>query len=225
MPPGVDHRIAMGSRPYLILGDSHLPELQSDGSNCVVEIGSERGEGSTAHLRDWAAAGGMDFHTVDVTLEAQRRFVGHPGVGGINFHVVDSGHAWCRDTLPGLGRRIAVLYLDNFDWTWAGSEDEPWIHEQIADYARRGVVMNNENSQEEHRLQTLYCLPYMAAQSIIIMDDTFPDRRSPTGWGGKCGTAMPLILAAGYTVAARYWVYTGATKGGRLVCGRGVGLE
>ena len=223
MPRDVDHSIAMCSLPYRILEDAHLPELQSDSSNCVVEIGSERGEGSTAYLRDWAAGRGMDFHTVDVTDTAQTHFANDPafgGVGRINFHTVDAGHAWCRDTLPGLGRRIAVLYLDNFDWIWAGSEDKPGDQEQIADYARRGVVMNNENSQEEHRLQTLYCLPCMAAQSIIIIDDTFPDRRSPTGWSGKCGTAMPLILAAGYTVAAREMVRTG-----RLVCCRGVKLK
>lgn len=189
--------------PYKML-DNHFSELHSDNSKCVVEIGSERGEGSTAYFRDWSQSHGLDFHTVDVTDNARTHFINdtkYGGVGNINFHVVDTGYTWCRDVLPTLGKQIAVLYLDNFDWIDPVNLQYQWLHDQIAAYAARGVVMNNENSMEEHRLQTLYCLPYMAPQSIILIDDTYQDVTSPTGWGGKCGTAIPLIIAAGFTVA------------------------
>lgn len=189
--------------PYKML-DNHFSELHSDSSKCVVEIGSERGEGSTAYFRDWAQAHGLDFHTVDVTNDALTHFTNNTAYGGIgstNFHVVDTGHAWCRDALPTLGKQISVLYLDNFDWIDPVNLQYQWLHDQIAAYAARGVVMSNENSQEEHRLQTLYCLPYMAPQSIILIDDSYEDINSSTGWGGKCGTAIPLIIAAGYTIA------------------------
>ena len=186
--------------PYKIL-DNRFRELQADTSKCVVEIGSERGEGSTAYFRDWVSVHGVDFHTVDVTDDALRHFIDHNGgPGDIKFHITETGHAWCRDVLPTLGKQISVLYLDNFDWIDPVNLQYQWLHDQIAAYAARGVVMNNENSQEEHRLQTLYCLPHMAPRSIIIIDDSWPDTTSPTGWGGKCGTAIPMMLDAGYQI-------------------------
>lgn len=193
----------MGMSPYKML-DNQFQDLVADQTRLVVEIGSERGEGSTAYFRDWAQARGVDFHTVDVTDEARSHFannVDYGGIGDIHFHTVDTGHAWCRDVLPTLNKQIAVLYLDNFDWIDPVNLQYQWLHDQIAAYAVRGVVMSNENSQEEHRLQTLYCLPHMAHQSIILIDDTYYDVTSPTGWGGKCGTAIPLMLAAGYAIA------------------------
>lgn len=193
----------MGMAPYKML-DNHFHELLTDSSKCVIEIGSERGEGSTAYFRDWSQANGLDFHTVDVTNDAQTHFVNNAAygeVGAINFHVADTGHAWCRDVLPTLNKQIAVLYLDNFDWIDPVNLQYQWLHDQIAAYAARGVEMNNENSQQEHLLQTQYCLPHMAPQSIILIDDSYEDINSPTGWDGKCGTAIPLMIAAGYTVA------------------------
>ena len=190
----------MGMVPYKIL-DNRFRELQVDTSKCVVEIGSERGEGSTAYFRDWVSVHGVDFHTVDVTDDALQHFTKHyGGAGDIKFHITETGHAWCRDVLPTLGKQISVLYLDNFDWIDPVNLQYQWLHDQIAAYASRGVVMNNENSQEEHRLQTLYCLPHMAARSIIIIDDSWTDTTSPTGWGGKCGTAIPMMLDAEYQI-------------------------
>ena len=201
--------------PYKLL-DNQFQDLQTDSSKCVVEIGSERGEGSTAYFRAYSLKRGIDFHTVDVTDDALNFFTINANAGGpndINFHKAESGHAWCRDVLPKLGKQISVLYLDNFDWIDPNNLQYQWLQDQIASYAARGVVMSNENSQEEHRLQTLFCLPYMAPQSVILIDDTFQDIGSPTGWGGKCGTAIPLMLAAGYAIA-------NTDKG--IVCYRGI---
>jgi len=193
----------MGMSPYKML-DRHFQNLLTDDTKCVVEIGSERGEGSTAYFRNWSQARNIAFHTVDVTSDALMHFTNNSefgGVGNIVFHVVNTGHEWCRDTLPTLGKQISVLYLDNFDWIDPVNLQYQWLHDQIAAYAERGVVMSNENSQEEHRLQTLYCLPHMAPQSIILIDDSYEDTSSLTGWGGKCGTAIPLMIVAGYSVA------------------------
>lgn len=205
----------MGMMPYKML-DNCFQQLHTDNLKCVVEIGSERGEGSTAYLRDWTRKFAIDFHTVDVTTDAQQHFANDTEPGAINFHVVDTGHAWCRDILPTLGKQISVLYLDNFDWIDPVNLQYQWLHDQIAAYSARGVVMSNANSQEEHRLQTEYCLPYMADQSIILIDDTYNDVCSPTGWGGKCGTAIPLMLAAGFHVA-------NTIQG--IVCYRGVDFK
>lgn len=187
----------MGTTPYRLL-EQKFQTLSTDShKHCIAEIGSERGEGSTQFFKNWAQARNIEFHTVDVTDYARSHFGAE---SGINFHVVDTGHAWCRDVLPSLGKTIKILYLDNFDWIDPNNLQYQWLQDQIAAYAERGVVMSNENSQEEHRLQAMYCLPYMDEQSIILIDDTWQDYGSPTGWNGKCGTAVPLIIEAGYTV-------------------------
>lgn len=193
----------MGTRPFKML-EGQFQHLSADNSTIVVEIGSERGEGSTRFFRDWCRPRNIDFYTVDVTDEAHEHFtknLSYGGLDGINFQKVNSGHEWCKDFLPTLGKQIKVLYLDNFDWIDPNNLQYQWQQDQIVSYADRGVTLNNENSQEEHRLQTLYCLPYMAAQSIILIDDSYQDVNSPSGWGGKCGTAIPLMLAAGYAIA------------------------
>ena len=111
--------------------------------------------------------------------------------------VTKSGSIWCRDILPGLNKTIKVLYLDNFDWIWDPKDIAPYCQTQIENYAKRGVIMNNQNCQEEHKLQLEYCLPYLDKQSVVIMDDTFYNNGV---WDGKCATAIPLLLANGFTM-------------------------
>ena len=72
------------------------------------------------------------------------------------------------------------------------------MDEQIKSYAARGVEMTNENSQKEHLAQALHCQHYMSPQSVIFCDDTWPDPFNNEKFDGKCGTAVPLFLAAGY---------------------------
>lgn len=192
----------MGTRPFKMLEET-CKLLPVTSNEIVVEIGSDRGEGSTAFFRDWAKQKGLEFHTVDVLDDAKRYFetnLESGGADGINFHVVSTGHAWCRDELPSMNKKIKVLYLDNFDWIDPVNLQYQWLHDQISDYASRGVVMNNENSQEEHRLQALYCLPHLADACAVLIDDSWMDVGGPTGWGGKCGTAIPLLLANGFRV-------------------------
>jgi hypothetical protein len=189
----------MGMIPYTILKDNPvLSNLSVGPDQCVVEIGSERGEGSTAFLYNWAHERGLQFYSVDVVPDAQQHFSDMPA--DFNFCLTSAGSDWCKDQLPLLQKRIKVLYLDNFDWIDPNNLQYQWLHDQIAAYAERGVVMNNENCQEEHRLQALYCLPYMDHESIVLIDDSWVDSGTPTGFNGKCGTAIPVFIAAGYKV-------------------------
>jgi hypothetical protein len=177
----------MGTMPYKKLKQI---DLTCDNDNIVVEIGSENGEGSSVWLYEWAKTRGIEFYSVDV--EHRLRESSHPH---INWIVAESGSNWCRDILPGLNKTIKVLYLDNFDWTWDPDYLDPHIQNQIKSYAMRGVVMNNQNCQEEHRLQLEYCLPYLDEQAVVIMDDTLYNNGT---WSGKCGTAIPLLLNHGF---------------------------
>jgi hypothetical protein len=178
----------MGSKPYSKLENFNL---SVDQNNIVLEIGSERGEGSSLWLYEWAKQHNIEFYSVDV--EHGQREQEHPE---INWIVATSGSEWCKTMLPSLDKKIKVLYLDNFDWIWDPENVPDWIPRQIASYAQRGVTMNNQNSQQEHRLQLECCLPYLDKQSVVIMDDTYyNDKNQLTG---KCATAIPLLLENGF---------------------------
>ena len=184
----------MGTKPYLLLENS-FKNLTCNADNIVLEIGSERGEGSSEWLHNWAKGRGMEFHSVDVLADAKNSAANHD----IQFHVHESGSSWCREVLPLLGKKIKVLYLDNFDWiadSWTQNPPD-FLVNQIEEYASRGVSMNNANSQQEHLLQAKYCLPFMDEESIIIVDDTYYDLATET-WGGKCGLVMPWLEQHGY---------------------------
>ena len=179
----------VGTTPYKKLAEI---SLGCSSQNIVVEIGSENGEGSSLWLHNWSKINGMEFYSVDV--EHRMREKVHPE---INWVVTDSGSNWCKNILPGLNKTIKVLYLDNFDWLWDPDNIDDHIKNQIEIYAKRGVKLNRENCQEEHKRQVEYCLPYLDEQSVVIMDDTFYNNSS---WDGKCATAIPLLLENGFTI-------------------------
>jgi hypothetical protein len=179
----------MGARPYKQLTEI---DLNCNENNIVVEIGSENGEGSSLWLHTWAQEHSIKFYSVDVEHRMRERT--YPE---INWAVAESGSIWCKNILPGLNKTIKVLYLDNFDWIWDSNNVAPYCQTQIEKYAARGVIMNNQNSQEEHRLQLEYCLPYLDEQSVVIMDDTFYNNGI---WDGKCATAIPLLLEHGFKI-------------------------
>jgi hypothetical protein len=177
----------VGTKPYIKLENINL---SSNDNNIVVEIGSENGEGSSVWLYNWAKKHNIEFYSVDVEHRLRERT--YPE---INWVVTSSGSDWCKTILPSLNKKIKVLYLDNFDWNWATENIPEWIQGQINSYAQRGVTMNNQNCQEEHRLQVEYCLPYLDQQSVVIMDDTYYNNEELTG---KCATAIPLLLQNGF---------------------------
>jgi hypothetical protein len=198
----------MGTLPYLML-EERFQDLTLNDDSIVLEIGSERGEGSSLFLSKWATKNNIPFYSVDVLEHAKNSFE----LANTSFEVANSGHEWCRDILPTLGKKIKVLYLDNFDWTDPNNLVYPWLHELLQAYADRGVTMNNENSQEEHRLQSLYCIPYMDEQSVVLFDDTWASHATESGYDGKSGTAIPIFIDAGFQVHidSTYGLY--ATRG------------
>lgn len=179
----------MGSRPYTKLENI---ELSTNDNNIVVEIGSENGDGSSLWLYDWATKHNIEFYSVDVEHRMREKTYSQ-----INWIVASSGSDWCKNVLPGLNKTIKVLYLDNFDWIWDENDLVPEMKIQIENYAKRGIVMNNQNCQEEHRLQIEYCLPYLDKQSVVIMDDTFYNNNM---WDGKCAKVIPLLIENGFKI-------------------------
>jgi hypothetical protein len=113
----------------------------------VVEIGADRGEGSTGVLWAFCRQRGIPFYSVDfdpaVAKQAHDRSGAHVWVmRGEDFLV----NAFPRD------QRIRFAYLDNFDWIprLQGAEDLDFVREQIDRYAALDVAMTNEACQLAH---------------------------------------------------------------------------
>lgn len=173
-----------------------------------VEIGSERGEGSTIYLSTLAQQHGTVLHSVDIGDWASKELK-HPAL----ICHVQSGADWAKKTYPSINKYISVLYLDNFDWIWDVNNIPEWILNQINDYKERfNIDMNNDNCQQEHFNQMLALLPYMAPKSIVLLDDT--NISANHTWSGKNGPVVYLLRNYGFNILD-------FKNGTELVMGRG----
>ena len=180
----------LNSQPY-------LAQLSYDQElDMILEIGSDQNEGSTEFFNGLAVNWEIPFYTVDVIDEARHRFT---HCDHIIWQVSEGGAVWTKTVLPTLSKQIKVLYLDNYDWSNPG----PNADNIKENYAQRNVEWSNLGSQVEHLAQMINCMPYMAAESLVICDDTPLVEASGT-YSGKCGAVVPYLIANGYQI-----VYTG----------------
>lgn len=183
--------------------DTHLPP--ADNNSIILEIGSDRYEGSTEYFAQLAERRGEEFHTVDLSEDARIR-ISRYRTQGINYHIA-KGSTWCQEVLPTLGKKISVVYLDNFDWLWdADNIYDPSAFNKVVEQQTKiykddfGLIMNNNNSQIEHLRQGLALLPFMHEQGIIACDDTYTWNDC---WVGKCGPLVVYLEARGWSVIDR----------------------
>lgn len=174
----------------------HLQGSLSD--EVIVEIGSDRWEGSSAYFADLADTHDMKFISVDIDGDARRRIYRtiHPDHGKIIEFVQADGTAWSANYQ---GPYIKVLYLDNFDWNWQTDRSQSMIQEQVAWYADRGIVMNNLNSQTAHITQMVNLLPHMSTRCLVCVDDTYEYNGV---FIGKGGAVVPYLLGQGFGMLA-----------------------
>lgn len=160
-----------------------------------VEIGSDRYEGSTEILANMAQQRGTELISVDISDQAQQRL--GEKFTNVEF-VIQTGSKWAQQFAES-GREIAVLYLDNFDYIYdiKDSSSHKFIRQQIAEYANRGVEMNNVNCQVEHLKQLLALENAFHSETVVIFDDTY---RLNDCWVGKCGPAVTYLLCQNYEV-------------------------
>jgi|TARA_R110001592_G_scaffold1919_7_gene11920 hypothetical protein len=159
----------------------------------ILEIGSERGEGSTAWFDAVAKDLNKEFYSVDVTDHASTTLA---HLKNTNLIVTSAGSVWTKDNL---NKKISVLYLDNYDWISTMNNIRPVEQELINEYDSRGVNMSNFDCQREHLEQMINCMPYMDEQSIVICDDT-PFDKSSGVYFGKNGPVIPYLVIHGYKV-------------------------
>ena len=192
-----------------------------DPTGVWVEIGVDRGEGSTKFFADLAKAKGTKFYGVDAdenqitraraTLSAQGQLIlGNDGQfyqaqGPLPDHI-ELTHAFGEDFLEQFAqnnpkKKFSLVYLDNFDWDyWVGGQEEsfvPAVKQHYRDYM--GTEMTNINSQKSHLLQAMRLMPLMTEKSIIVCDDTWYHPNEGV-FIGKCSAVIPYLLLHGYEV-------------------------
>lgn len=177
----------MGARAYRLM-------VNYDVEGAILEIGSDRGEGSTAFWAALAQRCRVPFYSVDFDAEAYLRARRIPGSQAYQI----TGEAFLRTLWPGKKQRIGLAYLDNFDWQYPSLMGTDQVRDQIRTYRQHGLTMTNAQSQAAHLVQTRLIVPYASRQSIIMFDATW---RHPDGtWTGKGGLAVPFLLAQSYQV-------------------------
>lgn len=163
----------------------------ADKDSVWVEIGSERGEGSTLALAGQAQRWGTVLHSVDIDDTCSRTTT-HPCL----ICHVQKGSTWARDYEKNVGKSISFLYLDNFDWIWNPASIPDWISDQIEHYrTQHQQTMNNRICQQEHLSQMLFLTSWLKQECMIAMDDTYLQN---SVWTGKCGAVCVYLEALGF---------------------------
>jgi hypothetical protein len=165
--------------------ESHLPETCT---GVFVEIGSDRGEGSTGFLYNMA----VQKHTklISVDIDSRARLRNDPA--GPEYVTADAG-TWTRE----FDQSISLLYLDNFDYIWDISSVTPAQQAQMAQYAARGQTMTNQNCQIVHMQQLLNLYDKLLPDCVVVMDDTYCVNDC---WIGKCGPGVVFLRAQGWNI-------------------------
>jgi hypothetical protein len=178
--------------------EKYLEQIDTDSMGWFVEVGTSRNgdDGSTWTIANWAAHYNKKLYTIDIDPE-NIKFVTKFDIPNLRTWL-GSGEQFFQN-FSSYSDVISFLYLDNFDWDWHPDNTEPFVVEQQSRYRELGLEMNNVNSQRAHLEQMIAALPYMAKQSIVVLDDTWYNQ----WWGhysGKGGAVVPYLLANGYTV-------------------------
>jgi hypothetical protein len=181
----------MGTKIFSLL-EKHMPAATN---GVFVEIGSDRGEGSTQYLANLAKIHGTRLISVDISNYAQRHH--QTVIDNVDF-VIETGSTWAKNFAQ-THTSIALLYLDNFDYMYDinDANTNEITKKQIQDYAIRGIEMNNESCQIEHMKQLLALYNSFNQDTVIMFDDTY---KFNDCWIGKCGPCVTYLLCQGYEV-------------------------
>jgi hypothetical protein len=178
--------------------EDFVKDIEED--EVILEIGSDRWEGSTAYLAAMAHLYNSHLHTVDVNPDSARRLkrlLTYPLDTCYTFHENTGESLTSMWSVVTGGKTIRVLYLDNFDWDWEVGTNGDMITEQKAWYLKQGLEMTNINSQVSHLTQAINLTPWFTRKSIIAIDDTYLYNGI---FIGKGGAVVPYLMTQGFDV-------------------------
>lgn len=166
----------------------------SDEDLCVVEVGSERGVGSTYYMAKYCAEKNLNFYSIDPSSESNAS--AKKILSKFKSNKLEAVMAKGEDFLNGFDKqKIVLAYLDGFDVVFPGH-----VHSQdrIDAYAEWGVDLmkdGNRLSAEVHLETTKYIYKNVVQGGVIAYDDTYFENGE---WFGKGKTAIPFLLENGY---------------------------
>jgi hypothetical protein len=180
-----------------------------------IEIGVDRGEGSTKFFADLAKTKATKFYGVDAdenqitraqtVLSAQGQMI--LGADGQFYYPkaplpdhIELVHSFGEQFLLNLTPQpVSLVYLDNFDWDyWVGGQEESFVPAQKQHYREyMGTEMTNINSQKAHLAQAMLLMPLMTDNSIIVCDDTWYHPNEGV-FIGKCSAVIPFLMLNGF---------------------------
>jgi hypothetical protein len=164
----------------------------------VLEIGMERGEGSTIFLNDFCKKNNLEFYSVDFD---PNQLLSVQSLDWV-IPVTMTGEEFLLNHFKEKNKKIFFAYLDNFDYI----HDHIRGHQQIIDQQKRyklyGLDMDDDNhsSNRAHLLQTvLIDIDFAAESCFFLFDDTWRWRENEK-WYGKGALAVPYLLSKDYKI-------------------------
>lgn len=161
-----------------------------------LEIGSDRGDGSTGLFGSLAGHFNKKLYSVDVDQgiieNNTSKFFDFP----IEFFC-QKGEEFLDQNQD---KKFTFVLLDNFDWQWNPHNPEDWIQNQKDKYQNQyHIDMTNVNSQKAHLLQAIKLTNMLTEQALIICDDTYYAKEYGV-YVGKCGAAIPYLETIGFKI-------------------------
>jgi hypothetical protein len=174
----------------------HIHDIDVTGD--ILEIGADRGDGSTFIFASIAAHMGRQLYSVDIDAEIiernRIRFERMPFKLPVSFYT-QPGEAFLEEHTD---LKFSIVLLDNFDWQWDPHKYEDFIKKQQDHYkAEFGVEMTNLNSQITHLKQAVLLTTMLTEQAVVLCDDTYWDHEHAT-YTGKCGAVIPYLMTLGF---------------------------
>ncbi len=168
---------------------------QIPGNGLIVEIGSDRGGGSSSFLFNLARKTNNEFITVDIDPVY---------LGGAIKTVTMTGERWLKEEMPKTGKAISVLFLDNFDWIHGAAElrqgkAKAEVVNAVSEYSRKGYELNNVNSTLTHSKQVAEAMPYLNRKSFVLLGETWFNPILDT-FVGKGSAAVYQLMLNGFSV-------------------------
>lgn len=177
----------MGAQAYTVAGTLVYGE-----GEVIVEVGSERGEGSTAYL----AGLGPTVWSIDIDHRPEAlAVVPHPERQRV--HTIEArAEDWLRGWDQG---PVRYAWLDGHDWPYDGQPvSEANDYERL--YRSRGQVYSREASALSHLRIAQLLDPWVPVGGVVGIDDTW--HLGEGRWDGKGRSAVPWMVTF-----ARYFVH------------------
>lgn len=162
----------MGARRY-----TEISTVVFEEGEIAIEIGAERGEGSTHYLSVFCDLHGVPFYSIDVVKRTPST-------------IVMDGAEWLEQNKD----PIKFAYLDNYDYIYRHLLGTEHLKRQKEEYKALGMELTNKASQEAHLQQSQLIHEKAPIGAVIVLDDTWFKAK----YRGKGGTAVPWLVEHGW---------------------------